>query len=128
MKWLKYFESLEEIDPTEIFEILRELEEAGHDIWLQSASGHSEKPSQWFSHPSSFRLKRYHNVGSLNFSFHINFTNSKNYHQLVELMDSIKTEIGRLEDIGFSLERMNFEVSEDSDRFNAISIRYQFSS
>jgi hypothetical protein len=33
----------------------------------------------------------------------------------------------RLEDIGFSLGRMDFEVSEDSDRFNAISIRYQFS-
>lgn len=128
MKWLKYFESLEEIDKTEIFEILRELEFEDHDIWLQSASGWSEKPSQWYDDPSSFRLKRYHNSESLNFAFHINFTNGKNYHQLVELMDSIKTEIGRLEDIGFSLKRMDFEVSEDIDRFNAISIKYQFSS
>lgn len=109
MKHLKYFESKsDESIIYDIVDILINLQDDGYDVTLFSARGQSYELNSDFKF---FRFDRY--IGEINkiFTFQINFKKQKNLIEVIDFLNGIKTEINRLNDIGFDVYSMEINES-----------------
>lgn len=124
MKHIRYFESKsDESIIYDIVDILINLQDDGYYVTLFSARGQSYELNSDFKF---FRFDRY--IGEINktFTFQINFKKQKNLIELIDFLNGIKTEINRLNDIGFDVNTMeiieNNEVSLSKYSSNGIII------
>jgi hypothetical protein len=126
MKHLKkYNESSQEFTFTDIVDILQDIIDEGHDVFIYSANGFSWRPEDIDKNHSAFKFKRYPNARS-EFKIQISFKKSLEYNDLIDFFDEMRVPIVRFEDNGFQLSNMYTESNEESDRYSCYIVDYHF--
>ena len=130
MKYLKYFESNESFDFTDIYNILIDLEEEGYDIQLFAANGFGFKLSDMEDSNliKTFRFNRWDNDSKKSFKFRVDFKQPKDYSELVEFLSMMNTEIARFNDLGFYLQYLDVNTDKENDRYAAYSAEFNMES
>jgi hypothetical protein len=129
MKYIKpIFESNDKFTFAHIIEILDELIDDGMDIVIYAANGVAYYPDDISRKDINdvFRFQRYQN-SKLNFKISIHFSNI-NYTQTVDILNRLKSVVGRFDDLGFGLFRFYLNSDNDSDQFALQSLDYHFES
>ena len=130
MKYLKYFESNESFDFTDIYNILIDLEEEGYYIQLYGANGFGFKLSDMEDSNliRTFRFNRWDNDSKKSFKFRVDFKQPKDYSELVDFLSMMNTEIDRFNDLGFYLQYLDIDTDKEGDRYSAYSAEFNMES
>lgn len=140
MKYLKYFESNESFDFTDIYNILIELKEDGYDIQLFDARSFGYKLSDIDNLylANTFKFHRWSNDTKKSFKFRVDFKQPKDYSELVDFLSMMNTEIGRFNDLGFYLQHVEVNTRSrassylpfnlESDKYEAHSVEFRMES
>lgn len=130
MKYIKKFESNNnDIDFIDIVNILQDIIDDGYYIVIYSANGVAFYPQDIddVNKIKTFRFNRWNNDDGKTFKFRIDFDEYKNYNEIVDFLDEMKTEVGRFNDIGFSVDKFYINIDNESDKYNAMSVEYSLS-
>lgn len=126
---MRYNESTDnEFTFFDIVEILQDTIDEGHDIVIYSATGHSWRPEDINNDTSIFKFHRYPNESKKSFKIQIGFKKSLGYNDLVDFLSEMKVTVGRFNDAGFYLSRMEPEVNGESDSYDCYGVDYNFES
>ena len=128
MKYIKpIFESnSDEFTFADIIEVLDELIDNGMDIVIYAANGVAYYPDDISRKDINdvFRFQRYQNANK-SFKISIHFSNI-NYTETIDILNRLKSVVGRFDDLGFGLFRFYLNSDNDSDQFSLQSIDYHF--
>lgn len=126
----KYNESAQEFTFIDIVNILQDIidEYGSKYVVIYSATGNVYYAENIDKGETEFKFKRFPNSSEKMFKFSIDFINNKDYNDLVDFLDEMKTVVSRFEDVGFYLNMMQPELNEESDKYSCYSVQYQFES
>jgi hypothetical protein len=130
MKYLKpIFESDDRFTFSDIIEILDELIDDGMQIVIYAANGIAYYPDDISRKGINdiFKFQRYQNAKK-SFKFRIDFNTNLNYIETVDILNKLKSVVGRFDDLGFQLSGFYLNSDNESDHFRLHSIEYNFES
>lgn len=128
----KYNESTQEFTFIDIVNILQDIIDDVDSKYLviYSATGNAYYGDDIHRRgiESIFKFKRYPSSSNREFKFRIDFIKNKNYNELVDFLDEMKTVVGRFEDEGFYVHMMEPMLNNDSDKYDCHGVEYRFES
>ena len=130
MKYLKpIFESDDRFTFSDIIEILDELIDDGMQIVIYAANGIAYYPDDISRKDINdiFKFQKYQNAKK-SFAFRIDFDTNLNYIETVDVLNTLKSVVGRFDDLGFQLSDFYLNSDNESDHFILRSIEYNFES
>jgi hypothetical protein len=128
MKHLKpIFESDDRFTFSDIIEILEDIIDEGLDIVIYAANGIAYYPDDISRRDINdiFKFQRYQNAKK-SFKFRIDFNTNLNYIETVDVLNKLKSVVGRFDDLGFQLSGFYLNSDNESDQFRLHSIEYNF--
>ena len=131
MKYLKNYKIFESAQDrftfSDIIEILEDLIDEGLDIVIYAANGIAYYPDDVSRKDINdiFKFQRYNNANK-SFKFRIDFSDNLNYIETVDVLNKLKSVVGRFDDLGFQLSGFYLNSDNESDQFRLLSIEYNF--
>ena len=126
MKYLKLFESVENLKFSDIVLVLDDFIDEGYDITIISGDGHSFKQDGVINNNNPiFKFKRWKGSND-SFSIKISFNKNLDYTETIDILNKSKSFIGRFDDLGFYLYKFWIFQDEESDAYQLESIEYKF--
>lgn len=128
----KYNESAKEFTFIDIVNILQDIidDTESKYVVIYSATGNAYYGEDINRRgiETIFKFKRYPTSPNRDFKFRVDFTQSKDYHGLVDFLDEMKVVVSRFEDEGFYVHMMEPELNNESEKYSCYGVEYRFES